>query len=96
MGRNPKEIPATTDESVVHDLPKEEEKVNSTSNITMIDVSLSRPESVIKNSGDVLFRIKYSDDFKGKKTFKDGDETIMSKETAEIFTKRGMGEIVKI
>lgn len=95
MGRNPKNNEVPLDDPEAPSLPEAAKADTKDSTMTTIEISVVRNDTVIKNENDVLFRIKYSDGYSGKKLFKDGDETVMSKETAELFNKRGMGDIVK-
>lgn len=48
----------------------------------------------LSNTGDVLFNVSYSKDFKGEKTMPVG-LVIVSKESAEHFTSIGIGKIAE-
>jgi hypothetical protein len=44
---------------------------------------------------DVRFKVKYGKDFKGEKTLEDGSVHVVSKESAEQFSKAGIGSVIK-
>jgi hypothetical protein len=48
-----------------------------------------------QNPNDVKFKVKHSPTFKGTKTFEEGSVQIISKESADQFTKLGMGSVIK-
>lgn len=61
---------------------------------TVEDLSTEYAEAA-SHPNDVKFKVKYSKDFKGDRHFKEGDVQVVSKESAEHFTKLGMGAVVK-
>ena len=62
---------------------KEETEATTETTIQEIEISMGEDNSFYKNTGDVKFE------------YKDGRVSIISNESAEIFTKRGLGKIVK-
>jgi len=48
-----------------------------------------------QNPNDVKFKVKYDSSFKGAKTLPEGSIQVVSKESAEHFTKLGIGKVVK-
>lgn len=101
MGRPSKK----TQESVVEnadpvliETKKDTEEVQTSDplrTLKTVSVSFEQKEVIVKNENDVTFEYNYPKDFNGKKWFKDGDKTIISKESAELFQKQGIGKIVK-
>ncbi len=72
----------------------QESVTSENSNMKEIEI-VSVPNSAVKpNEGDVTFEVKYADSYKGKKTMPEG-KVVISKESAELFTARGIGKIVK-
>ncbi|MEB3151457.1 MAG: hypothetical protein VKL60_20875 [Sphaerospermopsis sp.] len=59
-----------------------------------VEVNFTTESKPFINPNDVEFLVKYSEYFKGKKIMPEGI-TIVSKETAEMFEARGMGNRVK-
>jgi hypothetical protein len=53
------------------------------------------PLSKAQHPNDVKFKVKYAKDFKGDKTLPEGSVQIISKESADKFTKLGFGNIIK-
>lgn len=48
-----------------------------------------------QHPNDVKFKVKYAKDFKGEKTLPEGSVQVISKESADKFTKLGFGSIIK-
>jgi hypothetical protein len=57
-------------------------------------VIASSPKPTFKNPGDVDFEVKYPEDYGGPRHMPEGVVTI-SKESAEQFTKLGIGKVVQ-
>lgn len=66
---------------------------HTTGTITVSAIS-SSPKPAYKNPNDVDFQVKYPEDYKGPKYMPEGIVTI-SKESAEQFTKAGIGQVVE-
>ena len=66
---------------------------NATTQVTSAVLSSSATKDN-HNNGLTKVVIKYPDDYKGAKHFKDGDEKYMSKESAALFVGRGIATIV--
>ncbi len=64
------------------------------SNLKEVEVVIVSESKGYINENDVTFEVKYSDSYKGKKTMPEG-KVVISKESAELFTSRGIGKIVK-
>ena len=98
MGRpsKDKQEPVVTTDPVLTDTEKEQtEPVVPLRNLHTVSVSFEQKETIIKNESDVNFEYNYPSDFKGKKWFKDGHVSIISKESADLFVKQGIGKIIK-
>lgn len=99
MGRpskNPQDQSVENSDPVVTEISKTNEEVSDPlRNLKTVSVSFEQKEVIFKNENDVTFEYNYPKDYKGKKWFKDGDKTIISKESAELFIKQGIGKIVK-
>jgi hypothetical protein len=65
------------------------------SNIHVVNVSMEGKEKVFVNDNDVLFEYNYPKDYEGKKWFKDGHKSIISKESAIAFTKLSIGKVIE-
>jgi hypothetical protein len=48
-----------------------------------------------KNPGDVNFKVHYPDSYKGERNMEQGSVHVVSQESADHFTKLGIGKIVK-
>lgn len=60
-----------------------------------ISVDENTPLPKSQNPNDVKFKVKYGASYKGEKTLPEGSVQIVSKESAEHFTKIGIGSVIK-
>lgn len=70
-----------------------EQLSHTTATVTVAAIP-SKPQPYFKNPNDVEFEVKYADDYKGVKRMPEG-KVIISKESAEQFTKAGIGKVVE-
>lgn len=64
----------------------------------MTSEAISTDENPLPKSqhpNDVKFKVKYKGNFEGEKTMPEGSTQVVSKESAEHFTKLGMGSVIK-
>jgi hypothetical protein len=71
----------------------EETKAVEMTTIKSISVEFKKHEPY-RNPNDVTIRIEYPKGYSGAKYHKDGDVTIVSKESAELFVKKGIAKII--
>lgn len=64
-----------------------------TSNVTVQQMSTGENIPYV-NPNDVQFKVAYKEGFKGPKYMPEGETVTISKESAEDFTKRGMGAVI--
>ena len=81
-------------ETKVTDEVKLDEEKESTQEVISIEMGF-KEEVTPPNPNDVKFKVEYKKDFEGKKRHIEGSIITISKESAQMFEKSGIGHIVK-
>lgn len=66
--------------------------------INMTSEAISTDENPLpktQHPNDVKFKVKYKGNYEGEKTMAEGSVQVVSKESAEHFTKLGLGSVIK-
>lgn len=93
----PKEPSAAVSPHVLQTISTTEPSVHETG-IPMTAERISVDENPLpqhQHPNDVRFKVKYRKDFDGAKSLPEGSIQVVAKESAEHFTKLGMGSIIK-
>lgn len=75
---------------------KDNIELNEVQNTESITVQVLEREDPMQklNTNDVVFEVSYPEDYEGVKKIPSG-QIVVSKETADILTNKGIGKIVK-